>query len=101
MTPTQRTLAYLRKNGYYATVVEKWNSHARIRQDLFGIIDVLAVGKGITIGVQCTSYSGVSARVNKIADHTSTPHLRDAGWALYVHGWTKGKRGAPRIVDVS
>ena len=101
MTPTQRTLAYLRAQGYRAAVVEKWNPHAKIRQDLFGILDVVGISKGITIGVQCTSDSNVSARVKKIADHESTPWLREANWQLEVHGWTKGKRGAPRIVDVS
>jgi len=100
-SPTQRTLAYLRKQGYTAVVTERWNQFAKVRQDLFGIVDVLAVKPGETLGVQCTSYENVSARVNKIADHESTPRLREAGWTLHVHGWTKGKRGAPRVVDVS
>ena len=43
MTPTQRTLAECRRRGWTAAVVEKWNPHARIRQDLFGCIDILAV----------------------------------------------------------
>ena len=101
MSPTQRTLAYLRGEGYLATVVEHWNQFAHIRQDLFGIIDVLAVGKGITIGVQCTSYGNGATRVKKITDHESTPWLREAGWQLEVHEWTKGKRGPPRIVSVT
>lgn len=101
MSPTERTLKYLREQGYFAVVVERWNQFARIRQDLFGIVDVLAVKRGETLGVQCTSATHVAERVNKIAGHDSTPRLREAGWRLEVHGWTKGKRGAPRIVDVS
>lgn len=100
-SPTQRSLKFLREQGYTATVTEHWNQYARIRQDLFGFVDVLAVRRGETLGVQCTSASNVSSRVNKIADHENTPRLREAGWALQVHGWTKGKRGAPRVVDVS
>ena len=100
-SPTERTLKYLREQGYFAVVTEKWNPFAHIRQDLFGIVDVLAVRRGETLGVQCTSNDNVAARVNKIADHESTPRLREAGWRLEVHGWTKGKRGAPRVVDVS
>lgn len=42
-SPTQRTLAECRKRGYTAQVVEKWNPHARIRQDLFGVIDIVAI----------------------------------------------------------
>lgn len=101
MSPTERTLKYLRALGYRAVVTERWNPFAKIRQDLFGIIDVLAVRRGETLGVQCTSYTNVSARVTKIAGHDSTPMLREAGWRLEVHGWTKGKQGAPRIVDIS
>ncbi len=101
MSPTERTLKYLRFLGYTATVTERWNSFAKIRQDLFGIVDVLAVRKGETLAVQCTSSDNVSSRVKKIADHESTPRLREAGWRIEVHGWTKGKRGAPRVVDVS
>jgi hypothetical protein len=100
-SPTQRTLKYLREQGYRVAVVEHWNQWSRTRQDMFGIIDVVAIGKGITIGVQCTSAANVSARVHKIADHESTPWLREANWQLEVHGWKKGKRGPPRIVDVS
>lgn len=100
MSPTERTLAYLRKQGYRVAVVERWNPHAKIRQDLFGIIDVLAIGKGITLAVQCTSADNVSARVHKIAEHESTPWIREAGWLIEVQGWTKGKR-EPRIVDLS
>lgn len=101
MSPTERTLKYLRSQGYSAVVTERWNPFARIRQDLFGIVDVLAVKPGETLGVQCTSNANVASRVTKIADHESTPRLREAGWRLEVHGWTKGKRGAPRVVDVS
>ena len=43
MTPTQRTLAECKRRGWIAAVVEKWNPHARIRQDLFGCIDIVAI----------------------------------------------------------
>jgi hypothetical protein len=36
VTPTQRSLAYLRAEGWQVAIVERWNPHARIRQDLFG-----------------------------------------------------------------
>jgi hypothetical protein len=101
VSPTQRTLFYLRKKGYTAVITERWNSFAKIRQDMFGIVDVLAVRSGETLAVQCTSAPNVASRVTKIAEHESTPRLREAGWRIEVHGWTKGKRGDPRIVDCS
>lgn len=56
MTPTQRTLRRLREEGYKASVVERWLRYAGQfgkRQDLFGIIDVIAITPDITIGIQC------------------------------------------------
>ena len=102
MTPTQRSLAYLRDLGYIAQVVERWNPWAKVRQDLFQIIDILAIGYGETIGVQCTSGSNVAARVRKIADAQATPELRRSGWKLIGHGWRKAKgRWVLRQVDCS
>lgn len=101
-SPTQLTLRHLRSQGYMAEVTEKWNQWARIRQDLFGIVDVLAVGDGGTIAVQCTSDSNVSKRVHKIADSDATPYIRKAGWKLVVHGWRKREgRWTLRVVDCS
>ena len=100
MSPTQRTLAYLRKQGYTAVVTERWNHFAQIRQDLFGIVDVLALRGKETLAVQCTSLDNVSSRVNKLSEHENTPRLREANWTIHVHGWKKGAR-EPRVVDVS
>ena len=67
-SPTSRTLKRLRADGWTAAVTERWNHYARIRQDLFGFIDVLAIHpeRG-TLAVQATSGSNLSARVAKIA----------------------------------
>ena len=101
-SPTQLTLKHLRKLGYTATVVEHWNPHAFVRQDLFGFVDVLAVGNGETVAVQATSYTNVSSRVNKITDHENVAEVRKAGWKIFVHGWKKVKnRWELREVDVS
>lgn len=103
-SPTQRTLEHLRKTGcQLVAVVEKWNPHARIRQDLFGCVDVLAIRDGETIAVQATSGSNVASRVAKVTDSPALPAMREAGWRVLVHGWRKGSNGrwALREVDVS
>jgi hypothetical protein len=83
-------------------IVEKWNPHAKIRQDMFGILDLVAVKEGETLGVQTTTLGHVEERLEKIAASEATPKLRVAGWRLEVHGWRKLKRGwEPKIVDVS
>lgn len=102
-SPTQRTLAEMRKRGYpLVQVTERWNAFARIRQDLFGIVDVLAVGEDI-VAVQTTSRSNMAARIAKIAESEATPHLRKAGIRILVHGWAKNRKGRweLREVDVS
>lgn len=103
MTPTQRSLKYLRDQGYRVAVVEHWNPHARIRQDLFGVLDLLAIRGAETLGVQTTSGSNVSARVRKIGESEALPDMRAAGWSVHVHGWRKASNGrwSLRVVDVS
>lgn len=105
MTPTQRTLAYLRKLGHTAVVVERWNPHAHIRQDLFGFIDVLSVNGSKVCGWQATSGDHVAHRLEKMAGHPNFPAVSEA-ISLFVIGWRKvGERGKrklwePRIVPV-
>ena len=89
LSPTSLTLRYLREQGYTAEVTEKWNPHARIRHDLFGIIDVLALRGSETLAVQTTSASNVPARIRKIAESEHIAAIRDAGWTVHVHGWKK------------
>lgn len=93
--PTQRALADLRKLGFTAGVVEKWNPHAHIRQDLFGCIDIVAVFPGFgVLGVQATSGEGgnhAARRAKSIAE----PRLRkwlEAGGRFEV--WSYRKAGA-------
>lgn len=102
-SPTQRSLAHLRDGGWLAQVVERWNPHARVRNDLFGFIDILAIRDGQTLGVQATSGTNVAARVRKIAEAQHVGAVRAAGWRLEVHGWRKNAAGrwVLRVEDVS
>lgn len=89
MTPTQLTLRKLRDEGWTAEVVERWNPHARVRHDLFGFVDVLALRGDETLAIQATSAHNVTARVTKIADSPLVGAVREAGWAIRVWGWAK------------
>lgn len=103
MTPTSRTLKYLRDDGWTAEVVEKWIPGANIRKDLFGFIDVMAIRDDETLAVQVTSGGNVSARIKKIEDIETLAAVRKAGWGIEVHGWRKNAKGRYqlRIVDLS
>ena len=52
-SPTQRSIAYLKKQGYMVGIVEYYNAFSRRRHDLFNFIDILAVHpkKKQTLGV--------------------------------------------------
>ena len=101
-SPTQRSLKLMRERGYLCQVVEHFNMFAHIRQDLFGFIDILCLKENETVAIQCTS-TGVSERVQKIADSPHVGAVRKAGWKIIVQGWRKGANGryALREIDCS
>ena len=109
MTPTSRTLNLLRKEGKIVDVTEKWNSFTRQRKDLFGFIDIIAIEKNQTWGIQCTSTGNISARIKKITTECKDNALAwlKAGNHIEVIGWSKkglkGKRktwqATRKIVD--
>ena len=102
-SPTQRSKAFLEGRGYQVEVTERWNPFARIRQDLFGFIDMLAIREGEILGVQTTSRSNMSARIRKIAEHENVAAVRKAGIRIEVHGWAKDAKGRwqVRVEDIS
>ena len=94
-SPTQRSLALLRARGWTVAVVERWNAHAMIRQDLYGFADLLAhkPGEGI-MAVQVTSGSNLAARRSKIQAEPRAASWLAAGGLIAIHGWRKvGPRG--------
>ncbi|KKL47326.1 hypothetical protein LCGC14_2336700 [marine sediment metagenome] len=121
MTPTQRTLALLKKNGMTCGIVEKWIQFGPkdprrkfmpgMRKDFLDIIDIIAVSDTETWGIQCCAGSGFAAhwkklRVEKIETTTAwiaCPHRK-----LFIYAWRKlkVKRGGkamkwePRIEEV-
>ncbi len=92
-SPTQRSLAELRKRGYLAQVVEKWIPAVKRRQDLYGFIDILAIRENEVLGVQSTSASNVASRVAKITEAEHVGAVRKAGIKIFVHGWRKNAAG--------
>jgi hypothetical protein len=87
----------LRADGWLVAVVERWNPYAKIRQDLFGFIDLIAIKGDATLAVQTTSGSNASARVKKIREtQAASVWLESPSRTIIVHGWrkvgAKGKR---------
>lgn len=103
-SPCARSMAALRKLGYTVAVVERWNAYVKIRQDLFGFIDLVAIHpdqKGV-LGIQATSQTNVSKRVKKCLE---SPHFKTwirAGNGFCVDGWVKkGAKGKRQLWEVS
>jgi hypothetical protein len=101
-SPTQRSLEYLREQGYHCEIVEKWNSFTKQRKDLWGWCDILAIRKDEVLAVQVTA-SAVADRIKKIQDSTTVAPVRDAGIRIEVHGWRKNSKGryVIRVEDIS
>jgi hypothetical protein len=103
-SPSALTAELLKEQGWLVWTVERWIPGARIRVDLFGILDQIAIKDGEVLGLQPTSWSNVPARVKKIAESDHIAEVRKLGWTLHVYGWkwdAKAKEWRHRIVDVS
>lgn len=106
MSPTARSLKYLRQQGMLAGVVERFNPGARCYNDLFGFIDIVVLdGAPGVLGVQTTTVSNQAARMTKITSDALAEPIRrwlGAGNRIHVHGWAKkGPRGKRKTWQVS
>lgn len=89
--PTQRSLAHLRALGYTVYIVEHFNMYAKVRRDLFGFIDIVAIHpleKGV-LGVQTTTGSNLAARIKKAAALPEYALWLNCGNRVEFHGWAK------------
>jgi hypothetical protein len=73
-------------------IVEKWNPHSKIRQDLFGFADLL--GCHPVHGIACFQVTStkVKERIDKILAETRAENWLRCGGLIYVHGWRKLKK---------
>ena len=115
LSPTQRTLRELRSQGRVCAIVEKWNAFVGphgIRQDLFGIIDVIALDpeRGV-VGVQSCG-SSFSEHLDKLLNERTQEcidWLETPGTVLELWGWRKVKlkrggkavRWKPRMLEIT
>jgi hypothetical protein len=109
MSPTARSLTWLRDRGFIADVTERWVPHINRRRDLFGFADLLAAHPrdGLIMLVQVTSVAHVAHRLAKAKARPELAAWLRAGGTFEVHGWTKKdgrwhcKRVAVRSEDLT
>jgi len=106
MSPTTRSLKLLRDRGYLPAVVERFNHFAKIRQDLYGFIDLVAIKEGTTgvLGIQTTTGSNLLKRIKKSQQRPELIVWLKAGNRFILHGWRKGgargKRKTWRVKEI-
>ena len=104
MTPTQRSLAWWRQEGYTVAVVEKFlrfpgMSHG-VRQDLFGFADLVAIraDKDGVVAIQCGVGADHAKHVAKIHAEPRARIWLSARNRILVDSWRKvGDRGQRKI----
>lgn len=107
MTPTQRSMAKLKAEGFICQIAEKWVPASPagfkgplVRKDAWGFADIEAAKVGVngTLYVQTTSGAHVAARIAKIRSIAAAGILLAAGNHIVVHGWSKkGPRGKRKL----
>jgi hypothetical protein len=105
---TERTLKYLREQGYICDMVERFIAFPKPhghRKDFLGIIDIIAFNDLTTIGVQSCGQD-FAAHLKKIKEsEMTTLWLNSVDRELWLIGWRKlvlrrggkAKRWRPRI----
>lgn len=104
-SPSARSLKHLREQGWQVAMVEKWNSYAKIRQDVWGFADALGCRTQIMtctaapyllpVSVQeialfqFTTTPNMSAREKKIRVSKEAAYWLNCGGKIYLHGWSK------------
>lgn len=105
-SPSARSKAYLREQGWTEAKTEHFNSFAKVLQDLFGFGDYLAMKKGERhLIVQTTTQANAAARLTKIvSDPKVSANARlwlDTNGRIVIHGWAKrGGRGERKLWSV-
>lgn len=93
MSPTARSLKWLRENGWTPAVVERFNTFSKKRIDLFGAFDILAIHphQHGALGIQVTSKSNASSRRNKLLQNPLVALWLSSSNPAHLHYWGKRK----------
>lgn len=97
-SPTARTLTRCKKHGWEAAVVERFNFYTKRKNDLFGVIDIIAITDSGILGIQATDGSNHSHRIEKILAEPRVAKWIAAGGRLEVWSWAKqGAKGKRKL----
>jgi hypothetical protein len=103
LSPTARTLVWLRHAGFISGVVERWLPGVNLRSDLWGFADVLAVHprERTFLLVQATTIANMASRLAKSRTRPELAAWLRAGGQFEVHGWVqRGSSWRLKIIGV-
>lgn len=92
MSPTQRTLKWLRDHNITAQVVEKVVPHNYVKIDLFGCIDIIALIPKTILGIQTTTGDNHAKRITKAREEPRLLDWLKCGGRYEVWSWRKSAR---------
>lgn len=101
-SPTQRAKAHAESLGYQVAITERWNAFAKVRQDLFGFIDLLCMKEGhVLLAIQVTTTGNMVARLTKIKSLSASWKWITTGNRLEVWGYAlRGKKGTRKKYEL-
>jgi hypothetical protein len=102
-SPTQRSLAYLRKLGWTVEKVEQRLPipDRFVTRDLFNFIDLIAIDGKRIMGVQTTTMANASKHREKIVALPAYQLWKASGGVVLLHLWRKiGARGERKLWKV-
>lgn len=88
-SPTQRALAECKKRGWRSAIVERWNFHAKIRQDLFGFADLVALDGSAILAIQVTTGDNLATRMTKMSGLAAVVDWLKSGGKAEAWGYRK------------
>jgi hypothetical protein len=95
----------LRKNGWTAAVVERWIQAAKIRVDLYSIIDIIGIGPGMLLGVQSCAGARHADHKKKMLEEKQDDSIKWllSGSKLILISWRKNSknRWVERVEDIT
>lgn len=108
MTPTVKTLTFLRELGYEACDVTGYkhpkSSKFPMKQDLFGCVDIVAFRDMDVLFIQTTNKANVANHIEKYRDNKWLKLMLKAGLVFLIYGWDGEKDyddDEPRQVEAS
>lgn len=95
MSPTARSLKFLRDSRYTADVAERFLPQVNRKRDLFGCFDLIGVRRGVVgaLGVQATTRGHIRDRLLRIKQRPALAVWLAAGNRAEVHGWYQNRAG--------